>query len=101
MDLERALGRLASLRRHADIVMDVDGFDPDGLADARDATIDGGREALALEGDLAPCQGASQGAVHSPGDGGDDVIERRRDRRAFFGAVVLTELPLHAIYDRL
>src|SRR3989454_63032 len=71
MDFERAPGRLAGLPRHPEIVVDVDGFDPDGLADARDPTGDSGGESLAVEGDLAPCQGATQGAVHSTRDGGD------------------------------
>src|SRR6266446_5139588 len=100
MDFERALGRLAGLQRHAEIVMDVDGFDPDSLADARDATVNSGGESLAVEGDLAPCQGATQGAVHSPRDGGNDVVERRRDRRPFLDAVVLPEASLDTVYDR-
>src|SRR2546425_1000593 len=101
MDFERAPGRLAGLPRHPEIVVDVDGFDPDGLADARDPTVDSGGESLAVEGDLAPCQGATQGAVHSTRDGGDDVVERRRDRRPFLGAVVLTERSLDSVDHRL
>src|SRR5262249_11765763 len=50
--------------------------------------------------DLAPCQGATQGAVHSPGDGGDDVIESGGDRGPLRDAIVLAQAALHAVDHR-
>ncbi len=76
MQLERALGRFSRVRGHRQVVVDVNRLDPDRLADAGDAAIDGGLEGITIERDLAPCQGATQGAVHSAGDGRHDVVER-------------------------
>src|SRR5262245_46973874 len=63
MDLERALGRLARLGWHRDVIVDVNRLDPDRLADAGDAAVDGSLERITIERDLAPCQGATQRAV--------------------------------------
>src|SRR5215831_16434464 len=59
MSGQRALGRLAGLRGHAELVVHMNRFDMDGLADAGDAAFDGGTIRLAVELDLAPCQGAA------------------------------------------
>src|SRR5262245_60172596 len=97
MDLERALGRLARLGRHRDVIVDVNRLDPDRLADAGDAAVDRRLERITIERDLAPYQGATQRAVHSPRDGRDDVIEGRCHRRPFLGAVVLAQGALDAV----
>src|SRR6266851_9128318 len=89
--------RFPRLRRHSELVVHVNGLDVDGLADARDPAFHGGDEGLAVEGDLAPCQGAAQGAVHSPGDGSHDVVEGRGDRWALRDSVVLAQAALDAI----
>src|SRR6266446_2237303 len=91
------LRRLPRLRRHGEFVVHVNGFDVDGLPDARDPAFHGGDEGLAVERDLAPCQGATQGAVHSPGDGGHHVVEGRGDRGALRDSVVLAQAALDAI----
>jgi len=54
MGLECALGRLAKLGRHGKIIMDCDGFDANGFANAGNSAIDGGGVGLAVKGDLAP-----------------------------------------------
>ena len=75
------LHAVAHIERNAiDLALDA------GDADARDAAIDARGVGVAVECDLAPCQGATQGAVHSAGDGGHDVVQRRGDRRPFRGA---------------
>src|SRR3989475_4024264 len=94
MKLEGTLGCLARLRRHGKIVVDVNRLDADRVADARDATVDSGLEGIAIKRDLAPCQGATQRAVHSARDRGHDVVERRGHWRSFLGAVILTERSL-------
>src|SRR5262249_40503462 len=99
MKLESALGCLARLRRHSHVVMDVNRFDPDRLADAGDAAVDRGPEGLTIEWDLAPSQGATQGALHSACDGGQEVVERRGNRRPFLDAVILAERSLDAVDD--
>src|SRR2546426_8748315 len=74
MDFERAPGRLAGRPRHPEIVVDVDGFDPDGLADARDPTVDSGGGKIAGGGGLSPPPGAPPGGGHStPPRGGPGV----------------------------
>src|SRR3989441_12271019 len=99
MKLEGTLGCLARLRRHGKIVVDVNRLDADRVADARDATVDSGLEGIAIKRDLAPCQGATQRAVHSARDRGHDVVERRGHWRSFLGAVVLTERSLDTVHD--
>src|SRR6266478_810863 len=99
MELERALSCLARLRGHGQVVMDVNRFDADRLADPRDAAVDGGLEGVPIERDFAPCQGATQRAVHSAGDGGHDTDERRGDWGPFLGPIVLAERPLDAVDD--
>jgi hypothetical protein len=98
---ERALGRLASVGGDREVVVDVDRLDADGLARADDPALHRGPVGLAVEGDLAPCQGATQGAVHSARDRGHDVIEGGRDGRPLRHAVVLPELALDPVDDRL
>src|SRR5205823_14441665 len=88
---------LPRLCRHGELVVHVDRLDVNGLADACDAAFHGGGEGLAVECDFAPCQGAAQGAVHSPGDGGHDVVESGRDGRTLGDPVVLAQGALHAI----
>src|SRR5262245_51030941 len=97
--VQRTLRRLYGVRGHRDVVVHVDRPDPDRLADPDDPPLDGSLVGLAVERDLAPCQGASQSAVHSASDGGDDVIERRGDRRPLFGAVILAQRSLDAVDD--
>src|SRR5713226_9004611 len=58
MEGERALGRLPRVRGDGEVVVHVDRPDADRLADADDAPLDDGLVGLALERDLAPCQGA-------------------------------------------
>src|SRR3989475_2143882 len=99
MKLEGTLGCLARLRRHGKIVVDVNRLDADRVADARDATVDSGLEGIAIKRDLAPCQGATQRAVHSARDRGHDVVERRGHWRSFLGAVILTERSLDTVDD--
>src|SRR3989475_6695585 len=91
MKLEGTLGCLARLRRHGKIVVDVNRLDADRVADARDATVDSGLEGIAIKRDLAPCQGATQRAVHSARDRGHDVVERRCHWRSLLRGVILTE----------
>src|SRR6267378_6363804 len=98
---QRALGRLQRVGRHRDVVVDVDRADADRLAVADDLALHGGREAVAIERDLAPCQGATQSAEHSAGDAGHDVIQRGGHRRAFWRAVILAQRALHAVDDGL
>src|SRR5215472_5951249 len=69
MEMERTFGGLACVNRHRQVVVDVNGLDPDSLADPGNPSVDRGREPVAIEYDFAPCQGASQGAVHSACDG--------------------------------
>src|SRR2546426_7948199 len=99
MKREGTLGCLARLRRHGKIVVDVNRLDADRVADARDATVDSGLEGIAIKRDLAPCQGATQRAVHSARDRGHDVVERRGHWRSFLGAVILTERSLDTVDD--
>src|SRR3989475_4731631 len=99
MKLEGTLGCLARLRRHGKIVVDVNRLDADRVADARDATVDSGLEGIAIKRDLAPCQGATQRAVHSARDRGHDVVERRGHWRSFLSAVILTERSLDTVDD--
>src|SRR5712692_2200820 len=94
---EGSLGCLARFCGHGELVVDVDGLDVDGLAYTRDPAFRRGDEGLAVECDLAPCQGAAQGAVHSPGDGGHDVVESGGDGRSLGDPVVLAQAALHAI----
>src|SRR5437899_11150365 len=101
MKLEGTLGCLARLRRHSKIVVDVNRLDADRVADARDATVDSGLEGIAIKRDLAPCQGATQRAVHSARDRGHDVVERRGHWRSFLGAVILTERSLDTVRRRV
>jgi len=54
MNSKRAFRRLACLRRHHEIVVDVNRFDPDRFADTGDAAIDSGLEGITIECDLAP-----------------------------------------------
>src|SRR5262249_38517988 len=75
--------------------------DAAGLAEADDPAFPGRPERFAIVCDLAPCQGATQSAVHSAGHGRDDVIQRRGDRRPFRDTVIVAELALHAVDDRL
>jgi hypothetical protein len=100
MEREGSFRRLARSRRHGDVVVDVDGSNPNGLADAGNVTFHGGPERLPIEGNFAPCQGATQGAVHSAGHGSYDVVQRRRDEGSLADPIVLAELPLHAVDDR-
>src|SRR5262249_50552761 len=79
------------------IVVHVDRLDANCPADAGNAAIDGRGEGVAVEPDLAPCQGATQRAVHSAGDGGHDVVQGRGDRRPLLGAVVVAQLALHSV----
>src|SRR5207247_10864295 len=90
MKLEGTLGCLARLRRHSKIVVDVNRFAADRVADARDATVDSGLEGIASQRNLAPCQGAKQRAVHSARDRGHTVVRRRRRWPACPGAVMPT-----------
>src|SRR3989441_5906344 len=99
MKLEGTLGCLARLRRHGKIVVDVNRLDADRVADARNATVDSGLEGIAIKRDLAPCQGATQRAIHSARDRGHDVVERRGHWRSFLGAVILTERSLDTVDD--
>src|SRR2546428_11955221 len=99
VDGQRTLRSLHSVRGHREVVVHVDRPDPDRLADPDDASLDGGLVGLAVERDLAPCQGASPSAVHSASDGGDDVIERRGDRRPLLGAAVLAYGALAPVHD--
>src|SRR2546428_3486432 len=99
MKLEGTVGCLARLRRHGKIVVDVNRLDADRVADARDATVDSGLEGIAIKRDLAPCQGATQRAVHSARDRGHDVVERRGHWRSFLSAVILTERSLDTVDD--
>src|SRR2546425_10247471 len=97
MEVERTFGRVAPLRGHRQVVMHVNRFDPDRLADPRNAAIDSRLERIAIERALAPCQGATQGAVHSAGDGRNDMVKGRGDRRPFLGAVILAKSPLDSV----
>jgi hypothetical protein len=82
--------------------MDMNNFASLGnSADMMAAEVDCSFEGVVIEVDLTPCQGATQGAVHSAGDCCNDMVESRRDRRPFFGSVVLAEHALDAIDDRL
>ena len=99
---QRPLGGFLRIGRHRDVVVHGDRDDADGLAHAGDATVGGGGVARAIERDLAPCQGAGKRAVHSAGDAGDDMVQRRGDgRRLRLHAVVLLQRPLHAVDDGL
>src|SRR5436309_1679519 len=100
VDLDAGGAWLEIRRRDGDVV-DVDRADADGLAVADDAALGGGGEAVAVERDLAPCQGATQSAEHSAGHAGHDVVERGRDGRALGGAVVLAQRALHTVDDGL
>src|SRR5712691_1644192 len=100
MRRQSSFSGLPRLCRHGELVVHVDGLDVNGLADARDAAFHGSSEGLAVEIDFAPCQGAAQGAVHSPGDGGHDVVESGRDGGPLGNPVVLAQGALHAINDR-
>src|SRR6266436_4356359 len=51
-------------------------------------------------GGLAPRQGAAQRAVHSPRDGGHDVVEGGGDGRTLGDAVVFAQRALDAIDHR-
>src|SRR6266852_7814704 len=96
----RHQGALSCLPRvcgNGELVVHVDGLDVNGLADARDAAFHGGSEGVAVKCDFAPCQGAAQGAVHSPGDGGHDVVESGRDGWPLGDPVVLAQAALHAV----
>src|SRR6266852_178472 len=97
---QRPLGRLAAVRGHRELVVHVDGLDPDRLADTDDAAFHGGGVTVTVEPDLAPCQGAAQRAVHSAGDGRDDVVEGGGDRGALRDAVVLAQLALYPVDHR-
>ena len=89
MEAERPFGGFSRFDGHRQIVVHVNRLDADRVADPGNTPRDRRLEAIAIERDLAPCQGATQCAVHSAGDGGDDMIQCRGDRRPFFGAVVL------------
>src|SRR5258708_2962325 len=97
MELERALGCLSRLRRHRQVIVNLNRFYWDGLADGRDAAIDDGRKGIPIERDFAPCQGATQCAVHSARDRGDDMVEGRGNGWSFLGSVVLAESSLDSI----
>src|SRR6266849_6466808 len=100
MRCEGSLGRLPRLCRDRELVMHVNGLDVNGLPYAGDPAFHGRGVGLAVECYLAPCQGATQGAVHSARDGGHDVIEGGGDRRSFGDSVVLAQSTLHAVNDR-
>ena len=68
---------------------------------ADDAAFDGGRVGVAIERDLAPCQGATQHAVHSARHAGHDVVQRGGDGRPLGHAIVLAQGALDAIDDGL
>src|SRR5712671_5686351 len=85
MSLQCPLGRLPGLRRDCEIVVHMDRRDADRLADPGDPPLNGRLEGVSIERDLAPCQGAAQRAVHSPGDRRHNVVEGRGDRGTFLG----------------
>src|SRR5437868_4644178 len=70
-------------------------------ADAGDATVDGALESITIERDLGPCQRATQRAGDSARDRGHDVVERRRHRQPFLGAVILAKGSLDTVDDEV
>src|SRR5206468_1323419 len=101
MKAQSAFSGLTILFPHCKLVVDVNGFDPDRFADTGDAAVHRRFEGIAIKSDLTPCQGATQCAVHSAAGCGNDMVERRGDRRSFFSSVILAERSLDAINDRL
>ena len=101
MNLQRPFGRLPGLRRDCEVVVHVDRRDADRLADPLDAPFNGRLVGISIKLDFAPCQGAAQRAVHSPGDRRHNVVEGRGDRGAFLGPIVFPQGALHAVHHRL
>jgi len=76
-------------------------LDMNCVAHSDNAAVNSGHEQVAVEGNVAPCQGAGKRAEHSAGHRCHDMIDGRSDRRALAGTVVRAQRPLHTIHHRL
>src|SRR5258708_37927169 len=90
---QRTLDRLAVLRRCVQIVVQRDRLDPNRSTYSNNPPIHGGHELTAVEGNLAPWQGAGKGAEHSTSNAATIWSRVEATRGSFPGAVVGARSP--------
>ena len=99
MGLEGALRLFLFVRGDGEVVLDADFGDFDGLVDLFDVPVDGCVEVVGEGDNLARCQRAGKSAGQSSRDGGDHVVQRRRNILFGFDAVKGRDAAVHAVWD--
>ena len=97
--LEGALRLFLFVRGDGEVVLDTDFGNFDRLFDLLDVPLDGCIEVVGEGDNLARCQRAGKSAGQSSRDGGDHVVERRRDFLFGLDPVKGRNAAVHAVWD--
>jgi len=99
MRVERSLCGFDHIRGNGEIVMHANLGNFYGLIDFFDVSFDGGGEVVRESDNLARCQRAGKSAGQSSRDGGDHVIEGRRDLFLGLDTVERCDAAMNAVGD--